>query len=83
MTNAPPILYVVAGPHGSGKRTITQRLITPHGIPILNPGAIQRTLTAADPQPQHLEVAAGREALHRQQAANSRRHELVHRDNPC
>ena len=66
-----PTLFVVAGPNGCGKSTLT-RMSGFRGLEIIDPDAIARDIASGNP------AHAAREALRRRQAAlGARRAHLV------
>jgi predicted ABC-type ATPase len=64
-----PTLVVVAGPNGSGKSSLSNTLIKPQGIPILDPDAIQRTLPRSEHESRAAEIAAARVTIQEQRTA--------------
>ena len=67
-----PTFFVISGPNGCGKSTLTQNTTLFDGVEIINPDEIARGMVADGTAP------AAREALHRRQAAlDERRTHLV------
>jgi predicted ABC-type ATPase len=62
-----PQLWVVAGPNGTGKSTLTGRYLVGR-LPIVNPDTIAQKLDPANPTRARVRVRAGREAIRRQEA---------------
>jgi predicted ABC-type ATPase len=55
-------LWIVAGPNGSGKTSLTRRHLADR-LPIVNPDEIARTLNPTNPEAPEISLRAGREAL--------------------
>lgn len=65
MTSAShPTLTIIAGSNGAGKSTFTAAMRVTHGVPVLDPDAIARTMQQASPD--QIAIQAGREVLRRQ-----------------
>lgn len=57
-----PQVWIVAGPNGSGKTTITRRHLTGR-LPVVNPDDIARDLSPSNPEAPETALKAGREAI--------------------
>ncbi len=66
-----PQLWVIAGPNGVGKSTLTSRYLAGR-LPIVNPDTIAQELDPANPTRVRIRVRAGREAIRRQEALLTR-----------
>ena len=75
MADTRPILYVVAGPNGAGKLTLTAKLRESRSARIIDPDAIAREI--APDNPEKAAVAAGREAVRQRRQAIKDRESVV------